>query len=71
VVLLDEPTTGVDASSRSLLRSWLFELERANAAIIVASHDLDELERIADRIVRLEGGRSAREMGGARCASPS
>jgi ABC-2 type transport system ATP-binding protein len=71
VLLLDEPTTGVDASSRSLLRSWLFELERENAAIIVASHDVEELERIADRIVWLERGRSAREMGGAACASPS
>lgn len=60
VVLLDEPWSGLDPEGRRRLRRLTAELRRSRpaAAVLVASHDLDQVARVADRAVVLVGGRA-------------
>lgn len=57
LLLLDEPTVGVDASSRGQLLDGVAALRDQGAAIVYASHHLDEVQRICDRAVVLSHGR--------------
>lgn len=57
LVVLDEPTEGLDPLGRILLREQLARLRADNTTVIVASQDLAELERVADRALVLGGGR--------------
>jgi ABC-2 type transport system ATP-binding protein len=57
LVVLDEPTEGLDPLWRIRFRDAVAELRGAERTILVASHDLAEVERIADKVVLLEGGR--------------
>jgi len=59
VVLLDEPWGGLDPEGKARLREALVGLrgERPGAAVVVASHDLDQVARVADRAVVLDRGR--------------
>lgn len=56
VLLLDEPLTGLDAPSRVRLREEILHAAGRGAVVILASHDLDEVERIAHRAVLLRDG---------------
>jgi ribose transport system ATP-binding protein len=62
LLLLDEPTRGVDAGARVTLHALIGEAVRAGAAAIVASDDFDELSSIADRVLVLVQGRVASEL---------
>ncbi|WP_214878164.1 ABC transporter ATP-binding protein [Exiguobacterium sp. ERU653] len=56
--LLDEPTDGLDVVAKSdVLKLMISQVEKRNCSIIVSSHQLHELERIADRIIMIESGR--------------
>jgi ABC-type multidrug transport system ATPase subunit len=57
LVILDEPTEGLDPPGRALFRETLTELRAAGSTVLVASHDLAELERVADRAFVLDDGR--------------
>lgn len=57
VVVLDEPTEGLDPLWRLQLRELIAERRADGAAVLIASHDLAEVERIADRVVLLDRGR--------------
>lgn len=57
VVVLDEPANALDPSGVVLVREVLGELRDRGAAILVSSHHLDELARVADRITVLHAGR--------------
>ncbi len=57
LLLLDEPTVGVDADSRRHLLAGVAELRASGCAIVYASHHLDEVARICDRVVVLAQGR--------------
>ena len=59
ILLLDEPTRGVDVGAKAEVHSLLDGLAREGAAIVVASSELEELLSIADRIVVLHDGRIA------------
>ncbi|HEY1849160.1 MAG TPA: ABC transporter ATP-binding protein [Opitutaceae bacterium] len=59
VVVLDEPTTGLDPASRIELRSLVLESRRVGRAVLLSTHDLDEAERVCDRVAILESGRIA------------
>lgn len=59
VLIVNQPTWGVDASAASAIRQSLMDLAAKGAAIIVISQDLDELLEIADRFAALNEGRLA------------
>lgn len=56
VAFLDEPTSGVDVNGRDLIRTIICELARSGCAVVVATHELDEAERIADRVIIFNEG---------------
>ncbi|MER1967148.1 ABC transporter ATP-binding protein [Castellaniella sp. GW247-6E4] len=57
VLLLDEPTTGLDPASRLLFYEIVRELREAGAGILLSTHALAELEGQADRVVVMREGR--------------
>jgi cobalt/nickel transport system ATP-binding protein len=61
VLLLDEPTAGLDPRSQSQLIDLLVEWGGGPKSVIVATHDLDDLTDIADRCYVLDAGRLAAE----------
>jgi ABC-2 type transport system ATP-binding protein len=61
VVLLDEPTVGVDPQSRQRIFEMLDHLSDAGTSILLTTHHLDEAESQCDRIVIIDHGRVAAE----------
>jgi ABC-2 type transport system ATP-binding protein len=57
VLLLDEPTAGMDPEARAITRELVESLRAEGIAILLTSHDLVDVERIADRIAVLVDGR--------------
>jgi ABC-2 type transport system ATP-binding protein len=57
LLLLDEPTNGLDPLAVASLRAAILACRRDKRVILVASHHLDELQRIADHVVMLDRGR--------------
>jgi ABC-2 type transport system ATP-binding protein len=57
VMLLDEPTVGVDPQSRNAIFENLEELKRAGKALLYTTHYMEEAERLCDRIVIIDHGR--------------
>ena len=57
VVVLDEPTAGLDPEGRATMRSIVAGLRDDGLAILMTSHDLTDVERLADRIVVISAGR--------------
>ena len=57
VLLLDEPTVGVDPQSRERIFEMLDELRARNTAILLTTHQLDEAQQRSDRIVIIDHGR--------------
>jgi len=61
VLLLDEPATALDPEMARTLREFIVSLRARHRAILLCTHDLDEAQRIADRVVIVYRGRVARE----------
>ena len=57
LVLLDEPTTGLDIDGRHTLWAAIRRQREAGAAIVVTSHYLEEIEQLAERVAVVSGGR--------------
>ena len=57
VLLLDQPTSGVDAGSAASIQNELIALRAAGCAILIVSEDIDELYELADRLIVMAGGR--------------
>ncbi len=51
LLLLDEPTTGIDAESSAMLRALVRDLARRGVMVVMTSHELDDAEEWFDRIV--------------------
>jgi ABC-2 type transport system ATP-binding protein len=60
LVLLDEPTSGVDLAARAAIHAVLDRLKAAGTAIVIATHDFNEAERLATRVAFLAQGRIVR-----------
>ena len=60
VVILDEPTHGLDPVWTQRFRDVVEALRRPGRVIFIASHNLDELERLADRVAIIDGGKLQR-----------
>ncbi len=56
-VYLDEPTIGLDVFARERIREFLQSEKRQGVTIFLASHDLDDLEIVADRVLLIHRGR--------------
>lgn len=61
LIVLDEPTTGVDPASRAAILDEVRRRATAGAAVLLATHHLEEAARVCDRAVILDRGRAAAE----------
>ncbi len=71
VVVLDEPTRGVDVGAKAEIYALVEQLSRAGAGILLASSDVTELLGMCDRIVVLQEGRLVETIDGARATEES
>ena len=55
VVLLDEPTANLDPQTSRMVRDLLLELRAQGRAVVISTHNLDEVERLADRVALISG----------------
>ena len=56
VLVLDEPTAGLDPHARTQLLGLIESLKGSGVTVVLASHDLDEVAEVADRVCVLDGG---------------
>ena len=57
VLFLDEPSSGLDPEAQRMVRNLILELSKEGKTVFLNSHDLDEVQRICDRIAILQRGR--------------
>ncbi len=57
IAFLDEPTSGVDINGRDAIRDIINDLAANGTAVILATHELDEAERLAQRVVLFDRGK--------------
>ncbi|WP_298338376.1 ABC transporter ATP-binding protein [Ferrimicrobium sp.] len=62
VLLLDEPTAGVDPEGKAAIRDLITELRAASVAILMTGHELEEIDRMVDRVLIIDQGKE-RAMG--------
>ena len=61
VVFLDEPTAGVDPEGRLAIRAVIAGLRERGVCVVLTTHELDEAERLADKVVIVDRGRVVAE----------
>jgi ABC-2 type transport system ATP-binding protein len=57
VLLLDEPTAGVDPEGKAAIRELITDLRTASVAILMTGHELEEIDRIVDRVLIIDRGK--------------
>ena len=61
LLLLDEPTTGLDPQARHLVWDRLYRLKQRGTTLVLTTHYMDEAEQLCDRLVVMDGGRIVAE----------
>jgi lipooligosaccharide transport system ATP-binding protein len=61
LLLLDEPTTGLDPQARHVLWDRLYRLKHAGVTLVLTTHYMDEAEQLCDRLVVMDAGRIVAE----------
>jgi lipooligosaccharide transport system ATP-binding protein len=61
LLLLDEPTTGLDPQARHMLWERLHRLKREGVTLVLTTHYMDEAEQLCDRLVIMDAGRIVAE----------
>jgi lipooligosaccharide transport system ATP-binding protein len=61
LVLLDEPTTGLDPQARHLVWERLYRLKQRGVTLVLTTHYMDEAEQLCDRLVVMDAGRIVAE----------
>jgi sodium transport system ATP-binding protein len=56
ILLLDEPTAGLDVTSARLVRKLVLQLKEEGGTVIYSTHNLSEAEKVCDRIIILHNG---------------
>src|SRR6187401_329496 len=57
LILLDEPTTGLDPQARHLIWERLYRLKKDGATLLLTTHYMDEAEQLCDRLIVMDKGR--------------
>ena len=57
LLLMDEPSNGIDIISQELLNQHLLSLKKSGRTVIIASHDINLIEKVSDEIIILEKGK--------------